>query len=602
MSDYSKHKDRRPEDTIFAIRSILNRIGVFATVEWNSRSLDGICSNRVMVDQTNMGVNGKGTDELYALASGYAELMERIQNDLLSMRFPQPEMIDRSGFYRQPDERLMTPDEILSQKDPFLSYLFRNLGILTEPRQAAFLRGFAELETPREDGKIPVIPFADPEGRKVVWLPYLLLLCFYGSNGMAAGNTLEEALVQGISELFERYVNEKLLQGECVPPQIPDEALKKYSFWPLIDQIRQDDRYDVRVLDCSLGTGLPVCATMIVDRECGTFSMKLGSHPSFAVSVERTLTETFQGKDLRSAVAFSRPASQMEAVKYNNIPNTVKIGYGVYPYSLLTDAPHWSYRPWTQWEGLDNRGFLRKMLELIHKMGFRPLIRNASHMGFPACFVVVPGLSRLYPMNSVTMRVFNTAMRNLAAFGRFPDLTEEEEKRFLSLICFKEDAVLENMMSNLVMRPIEGKTFTVDRIGAFLALKRNDYPLALHFFGKLLDTEEDHKEQTYFRCMIQYIKGLRDGLSRDQAEKLILRLYREGAARRVLDETEDFTTMMRKVFPRLTCFDCEECPVAGRDCLNPQETEVFRKIRKVMKESAVSQDEMLERILRLLGE
>ena len=602
MSNYSKYKERRPEDTVFRIQTILNRARLFTTVEWMDKPLEGVCSNRVMLYPTKLGVNGKGTDEVYTLASGYAELMERMQNDLLSMRGLQPEITETSGFNRQPDERLMTPEEILAQHDPFMTELFKTLGIFSEIRKIAFLCNVSEMDSHRKDGKIAVIPFADLENRKVIWLPYELILCLYGSNGMAAGNTIEEALVQGISELFERYVNVKLLQGECIPPQIPDEALMDYSIWNLIEQIRRDDRYDVRVLDCSLGKGLPVCATMIIDRELGTFSMKLGSHPSIAVSVERSLTETFQGKDLRSAIRFSRPASLEEATKYHNIPNVVKIGYGVYPYSLLTDAPQWSYRPWTQWEGLDNRGFLRKMLELIHEMGFQPLIRDISHMGFPSCFVVVPGLSKMYPANSTTMRVLNTAIRNAEAFSHFPDLTEEEEKRFLSLICFKEGSLLENMLSNMVMRPIEGKLFSADRIGAFLALKQGDYPLALHFFGKLLEMEEDEKEQTYFRCMTQYIRCLRDGLSREQAKKLVCQLYNEEAAQRVLDETGDPATMLQKVFPRLTCFDCEKCPLAGRECQNPQEVEVFRRIRDAMKGSTVSQEEMLEKLLRLLGE
>ena len=117
MSNYSKHKERRPEDTVFSIQTILNRAGLFTTVEWMDRPFEGVCSNRVMIYPTKLGVNGKGTDEVYTLASGYAELMERMQNDLLTMRCLQPEMTGYSGFNRQPDERLMTPEEILAQSD-----------------------------------------------------------------------------------------------------------------------------------------------------------------------------------------------------------------------------------------------------------------------------------------------------------------------------------------------------------------------------------------------------------------------------------------------------------------------------------------------------
>jgi len=602
MSDYSKHKDRKPEETIFQIQSILNRAGLFTTVQWSDSQFDGVRSNRVSIWPTNLGSNGKGTDELYTMASGYAELIERIQNYALGPRCRQPELISYAGFERQPDERLMTVDEILEQHDPFLTHFFRKTGLFAEKLKKEYLLTASRLYYEREDGSMPVIPFADVKGQRIVWIPSQIAQTIYGSNGMAAGNTMEEALVQGISELFERYVHVKILREECVPPQIPDEALQAYNIWNLIQEIQKSGRYNVRVLDCSLGKGLPVCGTMIIDREQGKFSMKLGSHPSFAVSVERTLTETFQGREIQAATSINRVGTREESVERNNIPNVMKIGIGVYPRSMLTETPQWTYRPWTEWEGLDNRGFLRKMLVMLDEMGFSPLVRDASHLGFPACYVIIPGFSEMYPTDPLAIRTSNSASKNAVAFSHFPNLTDQEEERLLNLICFKENATLENIFGNLVMRPIGGKLFQSDRVGAYLALKHGDYPLAIRFFEKVLRIEEDETEKRYLRCMTEYIRCLKSGLNRKQAEKVVLQLYDETAAGRVLRETEKPEDMMGKVFPQLTCFDCEKCPEAGKDCLNSEEVKIFKRIKDAMKDSKVSQEDLLKKLIVLTGE
>lgn len=602
MSDYSKFKERRPEDTIFYIHTLLNQMHLFTTVDWIEKPYEGVRSNRVTIYPTNLGQNGKGTDEVYTLASGYAELMERIQNNLLALRQRQPALAGCGGFELQPDEKIMTVEEVLSQKDPYLSRIFTGLGLFSEEGQRAYLLETARVHYGREDGKIPAVPFADLKGRKVVYIPYFCVLSFNGSNGMAAGNTIEEALVQGISEIFERYVNRLLLRGECVPPRIPEEALQAESIRNLIEQIRADGRYDVQVLDCSLGRGLPVCATLIIDRERGTFSMKLGSHPSFAVSVERTLTETFQGKGILSATGLSRLGSLRESTSHHNIPNVAKVGYGVYPYRMLTEDPQWEFKPWTEWEGLDNRGFLKKMLALLEEMGFSLLVRDASHLGFSSCFAVVPGMSEMYPVTPLTQRSLNSNDKSAAAFSHFPDLTEAEEEGLLTLISFKEGSVLENTFSGLFQRPISGKKFTLERVGAFLALKKKNYSLSLHFFQKLLAMEEEEEEKEYLRCLIDYVRALQNDLDRPHAERMLRLLYREKAAERVLEETKDPAEMMGKIFPRVSCYNCEACPLAGRECLNPEEVRIFRSIREAMKDSKVSQEKLLRELLALRGE
>ena len=104
MSNYSKYKERMPQDTIFEIRRILNEMGLFPVQTWTNSAYEGAKSCRVSIYPTKLGSNGKGTDVLYSTASGFAELMERMNNGLLTIRDRRDSFYSEAGFYNFPDE------------------------------------------------------------------------------------------------------------------------------------------------------------------------------------------------------------------------------------------------------------------------------------------------------------------------------------------------------------------------------------------------------------------------------------------------------------------------------------------------------------------
>ena len=196
-------------------------------------------------------------------------------------------------------------------------------------------------------------------------------------------------------------------------------------------------------------------------------------------------------------------------------------------------------------------------------------------------------------------RSVNTIYRNAEAIGHFPDFTPEEGTRFLRAIQFKERSYIENTFSNLVMLPISGKRMTADRLGAFLALQKGDYREAARFFGKVRMASGDGEEQIYLLCLMEYARYRSLGLDLDETFKVLRRLFRADVADRVRDQVKDPEEMLRKVFPKLNCPNCEGCPLAGTECLQPQEEEAFRKIRAAMAHSRVSQTELLETLTKL---
>lgn len=79
------YKATLPTRTVHCIRQILFENDLFMIeVSQKRESVTGVCSCRIILGDEelrdlNIGSNGKGMDAKYALASAYAEFMERLQ-------------------------------------------------------------------------------------------------------------------------------------------------------------------------------------------------------------------------------------------------------------------------------------------------------------------------------------------------------------------------------------------------------------------------------------------------------------------------------------------------------------------------------------------
>lgn len=601
--EYSKHKEREPEETVFEIQRILNGAGLFTVTEWTSGGVDGAFSNRVyLYPLKSLGQNGKGTDRRYAAASGYAELMERMQNSWLGQRLHDPELCGRGGFFEFPDEKLIPPEELISQGDPFLRDVFARMGCITRESRISLLQFFAKEYYGREDGKIPAVPYVDLFEDRIVFLPFALITLFCLSNGMTAGNTPEEAMVQGFSEILERYVHRKILEGEQTPPEIPREELKKYGFYPIIESIEHGGQYSVSVRDCSLGEGYPVSCVIVTDRQSGTFGMKPGCHPSFAVATERALTEAFQGKRLDALVQSNTVGSPESVRAFHNTLNVLKTGFGTYPSSLLTGAESWSFRPWTQWEGLTNREYLEKLIAFARLRGFRPMIRDSSHMGFPCYHIVIPGISNVLPVSPLRLRDFRSQLRAARSLQHFPFLSDEEKDHLLTFCQFKDTSV-EFAMGIPFMNYIIGKEQSPERIEAFLALDRGKYALAGNLLGRLAGQEPPESEEgSFLRAAMAYASCRKNGMSPEEAKQLIRVLFRESTARKVCEIMSSEDGILERTFPGARkCFDCASCVLAGKGCEYAEGRKVYEKIKDAMSHSRVNIEALREK-LRLLSQ
>src|SRR5690606_36199666 len=131
------------------------------------------------------------------------------------------------------------------------------------------------------------IPYVRQSDDQVVYFPTNLIENLYLSNGMAAGNTLAEAQVQCLSEIFERAVKKEIIEGELALPDVPLEVLEKYPGILAGILALEEQGFPVLVKDASLGGQFPVmCVTLMNPRTGGVFA-SFGAHPNFEVALER---------------------------------------------------------------------------------------------------------------------------------------------------------------------------------------------------------------------------------------------------------------------------------------------------------------------------
>ncbi len=603
--NYYKFKDALPSDTVYKIRSILYELGIQTVDTWLDTGIEGCYALRVSITGTSMASNGKGTDPVYALASAYAELIERMQNDILYIGDLSDDAITHAGFLVAPDEKYCSYREIAEMDNAMLHHVMLiTMGYIPDPNSDAivkFIKNWTVFNPPGDPSSAVTIPFYSVKKKNIQYLLYDMYSSIYGSNGMCAGNTPEEALVQGLSEIIERHVNKKLITERITPPTIPDNYLLKYpGLYRIIQTIRQNRRYKVVVKDCSLGKKYPVVGTMIIDTHKGTFGMKLGVHPSFRIALERTLTEAFQGRNIESFTRSCRIDFANELINHrDNAVNIAKVGIGLYPAALLSNEFSYKFTPFMDEQVRSNKVMLQGMINLLIDQGYDLLVRDVSFLGFPSYQVIVPGFSEMYPVDLTRAKELKTYTALSKTIGNFDQATNEELERIVRYVRFKEFSLLENQMHQIIGRPLvkelPGGKAQVDFLMALCLYKLGKLNEACRVLRSVATNHDgvEGEQYYYYNCMADYTKAKSAGIIQEEIQVMLQQIYPQEIAQKVSYQLHELEQVFKRIYPKFSCWDCANCQ-AGEYCCYKETEKVLKVLKERYAANPVKQEKLAE--------
>jgi len=408
---YIAGKDLPLEQTITNMSALLAGLGIKIEIASWRNIIPNVWSLHIRDAHSPMCfTNGKGATKESALASALGEYIERLSNNHFYAGSYWGEDIANEAFVHYPNERWFKP----GRKDALPKEILDKY-TLEIYNPDAELRGSHLIDT--NSGNIErgicSLPFVRQSDGEIVYFPSNLIENLYVSNGMSAGNTLAEAQVQCLSEIFERAVKREILEGEITLPDVPQAVLAKYPRILAGIQGLEEQGFPVLVKDASLGGVYPVmCVTLMNPRTGGVFA-SFGAHPSLEVALERSLTELLQGRSFEGLNDLPQPTFASEAVtEPNNFVEHFIDSSGIVSWRFFSAKADYDFVEW-DFSGKgenSNTQEAETLFGILEAMGKEAYVAVYDQLGATACRILVPGYSEVYPVEDLVWDNTNKAL------------------------------------------------------------------------------------------------------------------------------------------------------------------------------------------------
>ena len=404
-------KDLPLEQTIANMSGILADLGIKIEIASWRNIIPNVWSLHIRDAHSPMCfTNGKGATKEGALASALGEFIERLSNNHFYAEAFWGEDMANQSFVHHPNERWFKPGpedalpvEIL---DEYCLRIFNPDGELLgshliDTNSGNVQRGICSL------------PYVRKSDGEVVYFPSNLVENLYVSNGMSAGNTLAEAQVQCLSEIFERAVKREIIEGEMALPDVPYEVLVKYPGILAGIQGLEEQGFPVLVKDASMGGMYPVMCVTLMNPRTGVVFASFGAHPSFEVALERSLTELLQGRSFEGLNDLPLPTFVSNAVtEPNNFVEHFIDSSGIMSWRFFSDKANFEFVEW-DFSGKgksSNAEEAETLFRILEGMGKEIYTATYDDLGAMSCRILVPGYSEVYAVEDLVWDNTNKAL------------------------------------------------------------------------------------------------------------------------------------------------------------------------------------------------
>lgn len=478
--------------------------------------------------------NGKGASKKAALASALGEYFERLSTNYFFADFWLGIKIANGDFVHYPNEKwfALPDDESLPEGilDPRLRAFY-------DPDNALTASGLIDLQSGNTERGICALPFTRQSDQQTVYIPMNIIGNLYVSNGMSAGNTANEARVQGLSEVFERYIKNRIIAEAISLPAIPDDVMQRYP--EVIEAIArlEAEGFPIFAYDASLGGKYPVICVVLFNPTNGTCFASFGAHPDFGVALERTVTELLQGRSLKDLDVFTPPTFDDEEVaEHANLETHFIDSSGLISWDLFKETADYPFVDWS-FAGSTEQEFAT-LMAIFTSEDQEVYIADYEHLGVYACRIIVPGMSDIYPAEDLFLANNSMGAGMRETLLALPDSNWNPEE-YLDLIGQLDDEGFDDFTRvRELLGLATGKdngwyTLRVGELKAMLALAGGDLDQALIWtewtmeFNSSIFTPE---RANYYRCLqTLLLLAMEDERDPLQYHHAFLRMYGESA-------------------------------------------------------------------------
>jgi len=524
-------KDLPLEQTIANMSGILAGLGMKIEIASWRNLVPNVWSLHIRDAHSPMCfTNGKGATKESALASALGEFIERANcNHFYNDQF-WGEDIANAAFVHYPSERWFKPGKKAALPKGLLDDYCLEIYNPDGELRGSHLYDTNSGNTERGICALPYVRQSDGE---TVYFPTNLIDNLFLSNGMSAGNTLAEAQVQCLSEIFERAVKREILEGEIALPDVPAEVLAKYPGILAGIAELENQGFPVLVKDASLGGEFPVmCVTLMNPRTGGVFA-SFGAHPSLEVALERSLTELLQGRSFEGLNDLPRPTFESNAVtEPNNFVEHFIDSSGVVSWRFFSAKADYEFVEWDfsgQGEN-SNANEAATLFGILEAMGKETYMAVYDQLGATACRILVPGYSEIYPVEDL---IWDNTNKALAFRADILNLHSLDDAGLEALLERLEDSELDDYTDIITLIGVEFDEntawgqLTILELKLLINLALQQYEAAHELVGTFLQYNENTVERGLFYQALQVVLEvvLDDGLELDDYVVNLRRMF-----------------------------------------------------------------------------
>lgn len=431
-------KDSSLEDTLLKMTGLLEGLGIKLEIASWRNPVPHVWSVHIRdADSPMCFTNGKGATKAAALCSALGEYLERLSTNYFYSDFYLGQQIAEGEYVHYPTEKWFKagPNDSIPADlmDQHLLDVYGNNGELRFSHLHDTNSGVLERG-------VCALPFVRQSDQQTVYVPVNLIANIFVSNGMSAGNTIAEARVQAVSEIFERAVKNQIITEGLTLPDVPRDVLMRFPRIMEGIQKLEEQGFPVYVKDASLGGRYPVMNVTLMNPRNGGVFASFGAHPNFEVALERTLTELLQGRSFEGLNDLIPPTlNEMAVQEHNNIIDHFIDSTGVISWKFFKATPDYEFVDWN-FSGSTQEEF-NYLMGILKELDKEVYIADYEELGAKATRILVPDYSEIYLPEEL---IWDNHNRSLKFRKDVLNLHSLDEKELSALLTRLEESEIDN--------------------------------------------------------------------------------------------------------------------------------------------------------------